>query len=46
MRPRRPICYFMALAGAEVMSWSHDMLCYPETLVFQFSTLGWCLAND
>ena len=30
-----PVWCFMALAGAEVMPRSHDVLCHPETLVFE-----------
>ena len=40
MRPGRPVCCFMAPAGAEVMPRSHDVLCHPETLVFELSRLG------
>ena len=40
MRPRRPICFFIALAGAKVMPWSHNLLFHPETLVFELSQLG------
>ena len=43
MRPRKLVCYFMALVEAIYMSvagvipWSHDILYHPKTLVFDLS---------
>ena len=39
IRPERPVCCFMAPAGAEMMLWSHNVLCHLETLVFELSQL-------
>ena len=40
MKLGKRVCCFMTPAGAKVMSRSHDVLCYPETLVFELSELG------